>query len=144
MIYLNYLLFTTMIIYSGFLLWVIVGNSFTSKQIIVSESPSVSVLVAIRDGAKSLPNLILDLSKQNTEPLLNQIRSEIKDWDVHYSKYNNSKSWTAVSLKGFGGKEEFIIKPTEMNGTWRKNNEDKIYSNRECIRYVSISFKKLY
>tara|TARA_B100000287_G_scaffold326159_1_gene310444 strand:+ start:3833 stop:5125 length:1293 start_codon:yes stop_codon:yes gene_type:complete len=68
----------------------------------------------------------LDLEKQDTKPLLSQIRNEIKDWDVHYSKYNNSKSWTAVSLKGFGGKEEFIIKPSEMNGTWKKNNTDKM------------------
>jgi hypothetical protein len=68
----------------------------------------------------------LDLNKQDTKPLLKQIRKEIDDWDVHYSKYNNSKSWTAVSLKGFGGKEEFIIKPSEMNGTWKKNNEDKM------------------
>jgi len=60
-----YLLFATMIIYSSFLIWLIIGNSFTSsKKIIVSEFPPVSVLVAVRDGADSLPTLISDLSKQ--------------------------------------------------------------------------------
>ena len=64
MIYLHYLLFATMIIYSSFLLWLIIGNSFTSEKKLVSEFPPVSVLVAIRNGAISLPNLISDLSKQ--------------------------------------------------------------------------------
>ena len=64
MIYLYYLLFITMITYFSFLLWLIVGNSFNSKQKIVSEFPPVSVLVAVRDGAGSLPNLISDLSQQ--------------------------------------------------------------------------------
>ena len=64
MSYLYYLLFVTMIIYFSFLFWLIIGNSFTSKQKLVSEFPPVSVLVAIRNGAGSLPNLISDLSKQ--------------------------------------------------------------------------------
>lgn len=53
---------------------------------------------------------------------------EIKSVDQfanHYSKYNNGKAWSAVSLRGYGD-ETFIAKPTEMVQSWKKANPEKL------------------
>ena len=62
-ILLNFLLIA-MVIYSGVLLWLIIGNIFSDKKNIISEFPPVSVIVAIRNGENALPDLIADLSVQ--------------------------------------------------------------------------------
>ena len=62
-ILLNFLL-VAIVIYVGLLLWLIIGNIFSDKKNTVSEFPPVSVIVAIRNGENSLPNLIADLSAQ--------------------------------------------------------------------------------
>ena len=54
-----------MVIYSGLLLWFIIGNIFSYKENTISEFPPVSVIVAIRNGANALPHLIADLSIQD-------------------------------------------------------------------------------
>ena len=54
----------TMVMYSGLLLWLIIGNIFSYKKKSVSEFPSVSVIVAIRNSENSLSHLISDLSGQ--------------------------------------------------------------------------------
>ena len=59
-ILLNFLLIS-MVIYLGLLLWLIIGNVFSNKKNTISEFPPVSIIVAIRNGEKSLPNLIRDL-----------------------------------------------------------------------------------
>ena len=64
MVYIFYLLSITMVIYSGFLLFLIIGNNFTDKNEVISDFPSVSVIIAIRNGKKSIYNLISDLSNQ--------------------------------------------------------------------------------
>ena len=50
--------------YSGSLLWLIIGNIFSDKKNTVSEFPPVSIIVAIRNGENTLPRLITDLSAQ--------------------------------------------------------------------------------
>ena len=54
-----------MVIYSGVLLCLIVGNIFSDKKNIISEFPPVSVIVAIRNGENSMSNLIGDLQAQD-------------------------------------------------------------------------------
>jgi len=38
----------------------------------------------------------------------------------HYSNYNKSKSWSAVSLRGYSKDPAMIEKPSEMNDKWQK------------------------
>ena len=45
----------------------------------------------------------------------------------HYSKYNKSKSWSAISLRGFDQLPEMIEKPSAMNDKWQKENGDNDY-----------------
>ena len=45
----------------------------------------------------------------------------------HYSKYNKSKSWSAVSLRGFDQLPEMIEKPSVMNDKWQKENGKNDY-----------------
>lgn len=41
----------------------------------------------------------------------------------HYSNYNKSKSWSAVSLRGYSKDPAMIEKPSEMNDKWEKEHE---------------------
>jgi len=41
----------------------------------------------------------------------------------HYSNYNKSKSWSAVSLRGYSKDPAMIEKPSEMNDNWQKEHE---------------------
>jgi len=45
----------------------------------------------------------------------------------HYSNYNKSKSWSAVSLRGYDQLPEMIEKPSEMNDKWQKENGKNDY-----------------
>jgi hypothetical protein len=68
----------------------------------------------------------LDCEVQDTKLLMEQIMNAQQEFANHYSNYNKNDSWSGLVLKGYGGKEDFIIKPTEMSGTWKKNNLDKL------------------
>ncbi len=60
-----YLLLLSMAIYAGMLLWFQTGNLFYKKKANSQETPPVSIIVAIRNGENSLPQLFTDLSAQN-------------------------------------------------------------------------------
>jgi hypothetical protein len=46
---------------------------------------------------------------------------------THYSaQYNNSKSWSAFALRGYGGDHRFIAKPSEMPQAWKGRNSRKL------------------
>lgn len=46
---------------------------------------------------------------------------------THYSsKYNISNSWSAFSLRSYGGAADFIMKPTEMPKEWKMRNPEKL------------------
>lgn len=47
-------------------------------------------------------------------------------WEQHYSSYNKRRSWTAVSLRSFGGDQAFIEKPAEMSKGWRAEHPDAL------------------
>lgn len=44
----------------------------------------------------------------------------------HYSHYNKRRSWSAVSLRGFGGLPHLIEKPWEMSKPWRLEHADRL------------------
>ena len=60
-----YLLLLSMVIYAGMLLWFQTGNLFYRKKISSQETPPVSIIIAIRNGRDSLPQLLADLSAQD-------------------------------------------------------------------------------
>lgn len=45
-------------------------------------------------------------------------------WRDHYSSYNARRSWSALSLRGYGGIPEMIEKPAEMSKAWKKANPE--------------------
>lgn len=61
------------------------------------------------------------------------IRSEIEraniEWHQHYSAYNKRRAWTAVALRGFGGKVHLIEKPSEMAKSWQKLHPERMMQN---------------
>ena len=73
----------------------------------------------------SLQRLIMDVPP--IEPLLEQVKQvEDKLFANHYSNYNKGNTWKGIVLKGYGGKEDFIIKPSEMTNSWKKENKEKL------------------
>ena len=44
----------------------------------------------------------------------------------HCSNYNKKNTWSGIVLRGYGGKEDFIIKPSEMTNSWKKENKEKL------------------
>jgi hypothetical protein len=45
----------------------------------------------------------------------------------HYSsKYYISSSWSAFSLRSYGGRSDFMMKPAEMSKKWKKQNPEKL------------------
>jgi hypothetical protein len=52
-------------------------------------------------------------------PLLAALDRDHTGWADHYSSYNKRKSWSARTLRGYGGREDFIIKPAEMARAWK-------------------------
>ena len=64
--------------------------------------------------------------------LLEQLKTvEDELFSNHYSNYNKKNTWSGIVLRGYGGKEDFIIKPSEMTNSWKKENAEKL--NWECI-----------
>ena len=59
--------------------------------------------------------------------LLEQLK-EVEDdmYSNHYSNYNKNDTWKGIVLRGYGGKEDFIIKPSEMTNRWKKENAEKL------------------
>ena len=59
--------------------------------------------------------------------LLEQLKTvEDELFSNHYSNYNKKNTWSGIVLRGYGGKEDFIIKPSEMTASWRKANKEKL------------------
>jgi len=60
-----YLTLGSLLYYFGMLLWFIAGNLFSDSNGNSKDTPAISVITAIRNGEKSLPNLIENLSAQD-------------------------------------------------------------------------------
>ena len=54
-----------------------------------------------------------------------QIQQSAFQFTDHYSNYNEKKTWSALSLRGYTEDPNFITKPIEMNKKWKKENEDR-------------------
>ena len=57
------------------------------------------------------------------------IRQKLHDYGMnfenHYSNYNESDSWSAISLRGYTSDPNFIIDPEEMNKKWHEKHKDQ-------------------
>ena len=60
-----YLTLGSLLYYFGMILWFIAGNLFSDSKGNSKDTPAISVIIAIRNGEKSLPNLIENLSAQD-------------------------------------------------------------------------------
>ena len=60
-----YLLLISMLFYIGILLWFIAGNIFLESAPYSLDTPPVSVIIAIRNGADTLLHLLAGLSSQD-------------------------------------------------------------------------------
>ena len=69
----------------------------------------------------------LDVPIIDSSKLMEQIlKLNNEDFSNHYSNYNKGNTWKGLSVRGYGGKSDFIIKPSEMVSSWKKENQDKM------------------
>ena len=104
-IFLNFLLIT-MVIYSGILLWLIMGNILLDKKHTITDFPPVSVIVAIRNGESALPNLIAELLAQQYPGKIEFILVD-----------DESKDATSKIIQEISKKDKRFIAETSLNGT---------------------------
>jgi len=63
----------------------------------------------------------------HVEAARNALEKKCRGFVNHYSsKYNGSNSWSAFSLRSYGGFADFVMKPGEMPKEWKKRNPEKL------------------
>ena len=80
----------------------------------------------------------LKLPKLNVQPLVAKLAELRPQFQQHYSSYNRGRSWTALALRGYGGRVDFIEKPAEMSKRWKAANDEKLFWTLEDtpLRYA--------
>ena len=130
-----YLLLGSMLYYAGMILWFIAGNLFSDSQGNSKDSPAVSVIIAIRNGEKSLPNLLADLSAQdylgevefilvddNSIDSTRKLIQEISEVDKRIILENSSNGDTILNYK----------KRALNAGIKRAKNEWLLFTDVDC------------
>lgn len=79
------------------------------------------------ERAQQLSLQKLDVPTQDTSKIMEQIlKLNMDDFANHYSNYNKGNTWRGLVVRGYGGLIDFIIKPAEMNNSWKKSNKEKL------------------
>jgi Aspartyl/Asparaginyl beta-hydroxylase len=98
------------------------GLQFVGAQV-TSAGEVRGLWAALPTGDETPPRLHKGLARLpltvDPGPLLDQIREAAPQLAPHYSTYNKRRSWSAASLRGFGG-VQFIEKPAEMSKSWKQ------------------------
>jgi hypothetical protein len=83
---------------------------------------------------KSLP----DFSKEAIA-LGDRIRELESEFANHYSKYNKSKSWGALAIRGYSSNISMIEKPSCMSAAWQEEhkNENFVLQNTSLLKKLS-------
>ena len=68
------------------------------------------------------------VTDEEIEQILTEVAAYQPEWANHYSSYNEGRSWSAISLRGFSPDPAFIIKPSEMSKKWRHENAEMLYA----------------
>ena len=133
-IFLN-LLLITMVIYSGLLLWLIIGNLYFDKQNTISEFPEVSVIVAIRNGENNLPHLIRDLEAQDYKGELEYILvdDESEDSTAHIIQEISQIDKRFIYQSSTNGDTSLRMKKRALNtGIKRAKYEWLLFTDVDC------------
>lgn len=74
----------------------------------------------------TLEPLDLQVPASLISPVVSAMKREGMEWADHYSSYNVAHTWKAVTLRGYGGLGDFIVKPSEMSKKWKEENPEKL------------------
>jgi hypothetical protein len=74
----------------------------------------------------TLSLLLGDIPVEDLRRALEEQVSEGIEWKDHYSSYNKRNTWTALVLRGYGGRVDFVEKPEEMSKSWKKENPESL------------------
>lgn len=91
----------------------------------MSEADSLALAYPPAERAH-LVTLAIDGLLSEIESLRRAVRERVDGWADHYSSYNKRGSWSALALRGFGGRTDFIEKPAEMSKGWKRENAETL------------------
>ena len=74
----------------------------------------------------TLERLDISVPEAQITALVRAMKREGLEWADHYSHYNVAHTWKAVTLRGYGGRADFIAKPSEMSKKWKEENPEKL------------------
>ncbi len=124
-----------MVIYSGLLLWLIIGNIYWDKKNTISEFPPVSIIVAIRNGESALPNIIADLSSQKYPGKLEFILvdDESEDETSRIIKESSQIDKRFIYETSSSGNTSLQMKKKALDaGVNRAQNEWLLFTDVDC------------
>lgn len=89
---------------------------------------------------KSLPDF-----SQLADRLATRIRALESNFANHYSKYNKSKAWGALAIRGYSSEPAMIEKPLCMSESWQKEHaaENFRLQDTELMKLLSPEIKQI-
>ena len=135
MSYILNFLFVAMVIYSGLLLWLIIGNIFSYKKNTISEFPPVSIIVSIRNGENALHYLIKDLSAQKYPGKLEFILVDDESTDATSQIIHDiaEKDKRFIYETSTNGDDSFQLKKRSLDaGITAAKNEWMLFTDVDC------------
>ena len=130
-----YIVFSIVAIYIISLLIYMIGNLISKKKNKYKENPPVSVIVAIKNGENSLPNLLNDLENQNYKGICEFILVDDQSNDntkniIQESAQNNKKiKYVSSSI---GNNKLFFKKRALDAGIKMASHEILIFTDVDC------------
>jgi len=131
----NYIILTLLLIYFISLILYILGNIINSKPFNNNNLEPISVIVAVKNGALSLPNILNDLENQNYEGAIEYII--VDDQSVDNSKdiikkiENNNNNFKYVSSKDGNPKLNFKKRALDA-GINKSNFNILLFTDVDC------------
>jgi len=151
MFFLITILFITMLLYCGIILWLTIGNIFSTHSSQPSKFPSISVIVAIRNGEHALLYLIKDLLAQKYPGSLEFILvdDESEDQTGEIIKNISKKDNRFIYETSKKGDISLLMKKKALDaGIKRANYEWLLFTDADCrvpstwVRGISRYFKR--
>jgi len=104
-------------------------NSFSDISNVYTKANQNDMLIAPLSNIEKISiQKVGNMSRDDITGIRAKLSGMLKTMFInHYSNYNKSKAWSAVSLRGYDQLPEMIEKPSEMNDKWQKENGKNTY-----------------
>ncbi|SVD07208.1 uncharacterized protein METZ01_LOCUS360062, partial [marine metagenome] len=130
-----YLLLISIFFYAGMLIWFITGNMYSHHNPVITATPPISVVVAIRNGENVLSRLLLDLESQDysgkMEFILVDDLSEDSTGNLIREKASKDKRFKFVSSTNGDSRLKYKKRALDA-GIKMASNEWLLFTDADC------------